>query len=318
MASSSAASRVTIAIPGGGMLFYWQLGAASALARRYDSLSLSSSTSSSSSLPTLSWAGASAGALAAALAAARVDPHHAAEEAIALARRERLWQRGGGGGGGGGVGGAGKLALVWGKLVREWLHGLLDEKAGERCRGRVKIALGWPWLWRIRRRHVSDFASTPDLIECLMASVHIPVFLDGRLFHTLSRPTTQEQHHHQQPPPSSTLRCIDGSMFLSHRSALFTSNASPPSTTHPDTPTYIFLDYKDDPDASLEAGKFLTLGRDEDATREWIDRMMGMGERHVAGMWERGEMRELGVGPHPPTTQVGGGEVREDERSLVL
>ena len=71
------------------------------------------------------------------------------------------------------------LAGVWGEIVREWLDDLLPADAAERARGRVTIlvlrTLPFP-----RRVRFSAFESKSDLIDCALASCHIPYFLDGR------------------------------------------------------------------------------------------------------------------------------------------
>ena len=101
----------------------------------------------------------SAGALASALAACDVDFLAATELAYGLAVKHDLYNR--------------RLGLVgvWGGLVREWLDELLPDNAADVCRGKVFVH-----TWDVpsfSRRPYTDFASKQDLIDCLLASVHI-------------------------------------------------------------------------------------------------------------------------------------------------
>ena len=69
---------------------------------------------------------------------------------------------------------------VWGRLVREWLQELLPEDAHERCASWCGICV--LEVLPLRRRAVATFETRDDLIECLMASVHIPFLLDYKPF----------------------------------------------------------------------------------------------------------------------------------------
>jgi len=83
---------------------------------------------------------------------------------------------------------------VRGRTVRTWLDVLLPLDAHERCRGKVHVLVtrlklrgvlssvvkGWPTP--LARERVSDFRDRADLIDALMASVHIPLFMDGKFF----------------------------------------------------------------------------------------------------------------------------------------
>jgi len=112
--------------------------------------------------------GASAGALAIVLHACGVDFRHATRVAYRLAEENDLYER--------------RLALVgvWGRLVREWLQELLPEDAHERCASWCGICV--LEVLPLRRRAVATFETRDDLIECLMASVHIPFLLDYKPF----------------------------------------------------------------------------------------------------------------------------------------
>lgn len=118
------------------------------------------------------WAGSSAGALCAVLAVCGVCPKDAVKVANSLADSAGVYERPLG------------LAGVWGSLIREWLDTLLPQDAAERCSSSVSIHIT---LWRGWRKgvgieRVSHFKDRDALIDSLMASVHIPWFLDGRMW----------------------------------------------------------------------------------------------------------------------------------------
>lgn len=110
--------------------------------------------------------GASAGALVAVLLACKVSPKDAVRAAYRLANEAGVFDRPLG------------LAGVWGELIRTWLRELLPSDAAEKCQGRVRIVVTESPTLRLR--YLDDFENKEDLIDCLMASVHIPFFLDGR------------------------------------------------------------------------------------------------------------------------------------------
>lgn len=156
------ASVPRLVFPGGGIFFWWQLGAVRSLQRRFD---LADGRAS--------FSGASAGALAATLAAAGVtDTERTLDLAIELAARARVWERGKWG-----------LYGIWGSLIHEWLEGLLPPDAAARCGGRLAVAvkavprLRRPWF---ETELVDEFEGRRDLIEACMASVHVPLFLNRR------------------------------------------------------------------------------------------------------------------------------------------
>ncbi|CAI5487585.1 unnamed protein product, partial [Closterium sp. Naga37s-1] len=171
-----AEDRPVLCFPGGGMFFYWQMGAAAVVSRHgaVDSARL---------------VGASAGALAATLTACGVDATAAARAAFDLSLANGVWDRPAG------------LAGVWGRLVGEWLDLMLPADAHTRCTHRLSLHIVTlpsirhraPWF---QRQVVSQFASRADLIACCLASVHIPFFMDGRPW-TLYRGR----------------RCVDGSIL---------------------------------------------------------------------------------------------------------
>lgn len=113
------------------------------------------------------------------IAACGVDNKTCTEVAYKLAKDNDLYSR--------------PLALagIWGSLVRQWLEEVLPEDCAELCSSRVTISVmesesPIPWIFPLpyRRKGFSRFESKADLIDCLMASVHIPFFLDFRPFAT--------------------------------------------------------------------------------------------------------------------------------------
>ncbi|KAJ1615947.1 hypothetical protein T492DRAFT_1109810 [Pavlovales sp. CCMP2436] len=89
------------------------------------------------------------------------------DHAITLSKRRQLFERPLG------------LAGVWGDVVEEWLSDLLPSDAARRSNGRVGIFMlrTLPFPRRVMMTHFSDRS---DLIQCALASCHIPYFLDGR------------------------------------------------------------------------------------------------------------------------------------------
>ena len=73
---------------------------------------------------------------------------------------------------------------VWGPMVRTWLDELLPDDAHERCSGRVSVLIKKPVMQqfppRLVQHSISEFSDRSDLIDCCMASVHVPLFLDTR------------------------------------------------------------------------------------------------------------------------------------------
>jgi hypothetical protein len=144
-----------LVFPGGGIFFYWQAGVVSYLREQgYDTQNASVT-------------GASAGALTATLTAAGVDFYRATELALELAARAKVWERG-------------SLQGIWGPLIYEWLDELLPVDAVERVSGLTLLVTPLETMLG-RKDRISEFSSREDLIECNMASVHLPWFLDGKL-----------------------------------------------------------------------------------------------------------------------------------------
>ena len=142
-----------LCFPGGGTFFWWQLGAATALFEHYD-------------LSDVTMSGFSAGALASALSRCSVDPIECHRLAWELAEGAGVFRNPLG------------LAFKWGRLVDAWLRALLPEDAAERCSGVVTIVLTI-FSPRPHVARAASYVTRDELISCLMASTHIPWFMDG-------------------------------------------------------------------------------------------------------------------------------------------
>jgi len=153
--SARSARGSLLSFKGDGIFFWWQAGAVTALSKLVDF----------SQVPCV---GASAGALAASLAACECDMDAALECALSKSRRAGVFERGPWG-----------LYGIWGGIIRSWLYELLPADAHHKCSGRVHIMMReCPSL---QLRSVSDFSSLDDLISANLASVHVPLFIDGHL-----------------------------------------------------------------------------------------------------------------------------------------
>ena len=151
---------ITVCCPGGGVFFWWQIGAMRELLQAYE-------------LPPerVVLSGASAGALAAVLAQCDVDTDAAYNCANRLAEEAGCFSNPLG------------LCGVWGRLVYAWLDALLPEDAAAHCTGRCRVVVTrcTPLPQAVG---ISAFGRRAELIEALMASTHLPFFMDG---HPLSR-----------------------------------------------------------------------------------------------------------------------------------
>jgi hypothetical protein len=111
--------------------------------------------------------GASGGAICAALARCGVRAEAAAAAAYRLSQEHRIWEKPMG------------LAGAYGSLIESWLDELLPEDAAERCRGGLGVVV--TQLPSCQQVAIDDFRDKADLINCIMASAHVPLLLDMRL-----------------------------------------------------------------------------------------------------------------------------------------
>lgn len=146
-----------VVFPGGGIFFYWQAGAVTYLRENgYD-------------LNHVSFSGASAGALTATLTATGVDFERATDLALNLAAQAGVWDRKGG------------LQGIWGPMIEQWLDELLPRNAVELVQNN-RLSLLITEVPSLGKERVQEFHSRDDLIRCCRTSVHIPWFLDGKLY----------------------------------------------------------------------------------------------------------------------------------------
>jgi predicted acylesterase/phospholipase RssA len=225
-----------VIFPGGGIFFYWQAGAVTFLREKgYD-------------LTNVSFTGASAGALTATLAATGVDFEQATDLALSLAAQAGVWNRRAG------------LQGIWGPMIRDWLDELLPDDAIELIDNQRLSLLVTP-VPSFGKQRVQTFQSRDDLIQCCLASVHIPWFLDGKLFTT-----------YRDTP------CIDGSFLAKDHHYL----PSRPQDT-------LLLNYMDDP----AYGKSGPLDFVEAVSPEGIYGILRDGERFAQRLEEQGAFRIL-------------------------
>jgi len=202
-----AGHRLIIACPGGGVFFWWQLGAVRQLLDLYE-------------LPPehVVLSGASAGALAVVFGQANIDPAVAYTEAFRLADEAGCLSNP--------IGLCGK----WGRLVYAWLEALLPEDAAMRCSGRCRVAVTRLRLPLPQADGIGTFAKRSDLISALMASTHIPFFMDGRPTSRFVRGTADGELLSWLSLgllPKKTLLCPDAA---DQCAALHCCDRAPPST----------------------------------------------------------------------------------------
>eukprot|EP01039_Chlorochromonas_danica_P001659 gene1659-1812_t len=143
---------------GAGIYFWWQAGAASYIAEKYHTRSTA-------------LVGASAGSIAAALMVSNASFYDAAKLAIRQVEERDLWSRKEG------------LATVWGPIVREFLVEIVPNNLEKEDLSRVHICVT-PRALVKGTRIESNFADKAELVDAVMASVHIPIFMDGKIWST--------------------------------------------------------------------------------------------------------------------------------------
>lgn len=140
--------------PGGGIFFYWMLGYMDHVRKNHD-------------LEHVDMIGASAGALAMVCSLLELDPMAITDSAFRLMEKHQVSQRFLG------------LLGVWKIILREWLEEILPENAVDKLHGRVHVRLS---LVPFGSMVVSEFKDRNDLLECLLATCHVPFFMDYRPF----------------------------------------------------------------------------------------------------------------------------------------
>lgn len=146
-------SRPLLAFSGGGIFFFWQLGAVEALREVFD-------------LRCFELCGASAGAFAALFAATGVTPETALETSNRLAAEMQVHRQTCG------------LVGIWGKMLRVWLDRLLPQNAVSLCDGRLTVvAVSVRPLLAVH--YLNDMQTRDELLDATLASAHLPFLLDG-------------------------------------------------------------------------------------------------------------------------------------------
>lgn len=140
---------------GAGIYFWWQAGCAKYIQEHCD-------------ISTVPVYGASAGSLTSALLLNGCNFDEAFEVARELSVKHSIYARK-------------SLNGVLGNVLREWIEIVLPQKLSPRTFQDFHIALTPAKLNVIPRspRLVSCFSNRQELVECLMASCHIPLLLDG-------------------------------------------------------------------------------------------------------------------------------------------
>jgi hypothetical protein len=142
---------------GAGIFFWYQAGAAKYLQQHYD-------------LKETAFLGASAGAITAAMMISNASFDRGAEIAIQQTVDGDLYSKKSG------------LAGVWGPMVRSFLEELIDDsKLTKDDYERIHIAVT-PRLILRGTKILTDFPDKASMIDAVMSSVHIPLFMDGRLW----------------------------------------------------------------------------------------------------------------------------------------
>lgn len=234
--SSVSPTTTHIVFPGGGVFFYHQAGMVNFLRERYD-------------LSACTFAGASAGALTATLAAADVDFYEATDLAMKMAADAGVWDRSGG------------LQGIWGPIIEAWLDALLPASI-DTVQDRITLLVTpLPFFGKSK---ISRFENRQDLIQCNLASVHLPWFLDGKLTNNFrGRPH------------------IDGS-FLAKEDDYSRELEFRPVDT-------IILDWTKDPEMSSKGG----LGIVETLSVEGIYGLLEQGKRYAEVLEEQGVFDNL-------------------------
>lgn len=142
---------VTLSWPGCGVLMFWQLGVLKALSRHLDV----------SRIPML---GSSSGALVTALSACNVDIDTATDSVLRLLDQHGVCNRRIG------------VVGVLGAITRDWLGEVLPEDAGARCSRHSTMLI--TRLPHLTTEYIGSFASKQDVVDCALASAHLPLLLD--------------------------------------------------------------------------------------------------------------------------------------------
>lgn len=139
---------------GAGIFFWWQAGAAKYLQQACN-------------LQHTEFLGASAGAIAGSLLLTNVSLDQAADYAINQALEKDIWNRKTG------------LRGIWGNLVEEFMNDLIPPVIPKDDLARIHIMVTPRLIFR-GTKTLYNFESRQEMIDAVLASIHIPFFMDER------------------------------------------------------------------------------------------------------------------------------------------
>ena len=114
------------------------------------------------------FAGCSGGALAACSAAAQLHTGHLVDLSVSLGEQCRIDNR--------------WLKGKSGMYLSQGLEDLITDDMPAKVEGKALIAVTFVPDWRLDTQLISSFRDRHDLIEALMASCHVPLYMDGKFF----------------------------------------------------------------------------------------------------------------------------------------
>jgi len=254
---------------GGGIYFWWQAGVSQYLIEKFDKEGVD--------FPLM--LGSSAGSLTATLLANKCDFYAAAKYAIMQAEREKIFDSPKG------------LAGVWGPIVKEWLEELLPGEMSPCVLNSIYLGVTPCNVFRsgFKTEILSNFRDKKDLIDACMASVHVPIFMDGR--------------------PSIKYRdrsFVDGSLYpfleatVPAGDSIFKDASDAWESIVPSKECYL-VDWQDDKEfvANNAASTFLSL-----VTPAGLYQMMDAGKSYIANEFNQGRLSLANFKPSTRTTQI--------------
>eukprot|EP01038_Epipyxis_sp_PR26KG_P003970 gene3970-5690_t len=147
-----------IRYPGGGIYFWWMAGASHYLQEKYD-------------LTGMPVVGVSAGAIAASLLASKSSFSDAASLALRIAHENKVWDSKFG------------MAGILKSMIDEFLEEALPDDISSETLNSIHIA-ATPQNVYVNgpTKFISNFADKRDLKDAVLASSHIPLFMDGKFY----------------------------------------------------------------------------------------------------------------------------------------
>ena len=160
--NESPSTTTYLIFPGGGIFMNWQGGVITYLREHgYD-------------LSQCTFIGSSAGSMTATLAAVGVDMNGATSLALELATKYQVWDRPQG------------LQGILNAMIAEWLDTLVPSTSDLDPSSISNISIlvtPVPFLWK--KQSLTSFENRQDLIDSNLASIYLPFFSDGGLWHNI-------------------------------------------------------------------------------------------------------------------------------------